>query len=199
MCYVSSTTDVFNLNFPRVLRNGFLWLCLTRPTSHVGSRCSSAGLVWPGTCVYSRVDASNTFPCVSMYTVAGKCWKKILYSKYPLLNALSIPSHWPRSTDGVRAFDEHTLCINLDCRTLSFQVFEDLHLPVILSNNFSIFSFSHSFSTSAKWSNIIFWIKTCGWRQIPHVTVFHVRLSCLVLSIVPCTSRLAVVVLVVMF
>lgn len=124
----------------------------------------------------------NTFPCVSVYTVAGKCWKKFLNNKYLLLNALSIPSRWPRSTDGARTFDEHTLCINLYCRTLSFQVFEDLHLPVILSNTFSIFSFSHSFSTSAKWSNIIFWIKTCGWRQIPHVTVFHVRLSCLVLS-----------------
>ncbi len=123
----------------------------------------------------------NTFPCVSVYTVAGECWKKLLNNKYPLLNALSIPSRWPRSTDGARAFDEHTLCINLDCRKRSFQAFDDLHLPVILSNNFSIYLslippllLPNEATSSSELRLVV------GARYL--VTVFHVRLSCLVLS-----------------
>ncbi len=198
ICYVSSTTDVFNLNFPRVLRNGFcgyVWHTLLHmcvPDAAVQYRCGPAR-VWT-----QGWMPQNTFPCVSVYTVAGECWKKLLNNKYPLLNALSIPSRWPRSTDGARAFDEHTLCINLDCRKRSFQVFDDLHLPVILCNNFSIYLslippllLPNEATSSSELRLVV------GARYL--TSLFSMSAYLAWFWVVPCTSRLAVVVLVVMF
>lgn len=160
MCYVSNATDVPNLNFPRVVWTRLLWLCLTHPTLHVCSRCGGTGLVWPGTCVYLRVDASKTH-IKTPFLFSVYSWEMLRedpQQQWPLIKGYSEHS-FALTEVGRWSFDEHTLCTNSNCRTLSFQAFESLHLPVILSNNFSIF-LSHSFSTSAKWSNIIFWIKT---------------------------------------
>lgn len=185
MCYVSSATDMPNLNFPRVVWTGLLWLCLTRPTLHVGSRWAGVTrhvCVLKGGCLKKTYIKTPFLVSHSSSVYSREIPREDPQQQWPLIKgsehsfALTEVSRW--------SFDEYTLCTNSDCRTLSFQVFENLHLPVILSNNFLILSLSlsDSFSSSAKWSNIIFWIKTCGWCQIPHVTVFHVRLSCLVSS-----------------
>ncbi len=129
----------------------------------------------------SRVDASKHLSlCLCVYCSWGML-KEAPQQQIPLIKCPEYSLTLTEVNRWSQAFDEHTLCINLDCRKRSFQVFDDLHLPVILCNNF-LHYLSLILLCFCQWSNIIFWIKTCGWRQIPHVTVFHVRLSCLVLS-----------------
>lgn len=69
-------------------------------------------------------------------------------SNDPVLNPLNIPMRWPRSRDAARAVMNAVLCT----LTLSFQVLEKVHQPLILSNNlFIILSLS---SFAANWSNL---------------------------------------------